>query len=120
MTEFELEDQSSIARSMRNINPSFSEEPEHQRDIQVVIDENQINYYLFSLFYADRPFSMTEKILELLPDWMEEAGFLVHALMNAQTFSPFFPELRRHGTKRIDLKCNLDKQSLLDGQLEEL
>lgn len=55
-----------------------------------------------------------------MPEWMEPGAFMVHAVMNARTFSPFFPELLQHGTKRLDLKCNLDKQSLLDGQLEEL
>lgn len=72
------------------------------------------------MFYADKPFSLTEKLLELMPEWMEPGAFMVHAVMNARTFSPFFPELQQHGTKRLDLKCNLDKQSLLDGQLEEL
>jgi len=63
---------------------------------------------------------MTEKLLEMIPEWMEPAAFLVKAVMNAQTFSPFYPELRSFGTRRIDLKCNLDKQSLLDGELDEM
>lgn len=59
MTEFEGADLKETSRSMRNINPKFSNDPEHQRDVQVVIDENQINYHLFSMFYADKPFSLT-------------------------------------------------------------
>lgn len=33
MTEFESTDLSTTSKSMRNINPSFSDEPEHQRDV---------------------------------------------------------------------------------------
>jgi len=82
-TEFEGADLRDTSRSMRSINPKFSDEPEHQRDVQVVIDENQINYYLFSMFYADKPFSLTEKLLEMMPEWMEPGAFLIHAVMNA-------------------------------------
>lgn len=56
----------------------------------------------------------------MMPEWAEPGAFMIHAVMNAKTFSPFFPELRSHGTKRIDLKCAMDKQSLKDGQLEEM
>lgn len=56
----------------------------------------------------------------MIPEWLEPAAFLVKAVMNAQTFSPFFPELAQYGTRRIDLKCNLDKQSLEEGQMEEV
>jgi len=109
ITEFEGADLRDTAKSMRSVKPKFSDAPEHQRDVQVVIDENQINYYLFSMFHADKPFSLTEKLLEMMPEWMEPTAFMTHAVMNAKTFSPFFPELKRHGSKRIDLKCNLDK-----------
>lgn len=72
------------------------------------------------MLYADRPFSVTEKLLEMVPEWLEPAAFMVKAVMNAKTFSPFFPELRQYGTRRMDLKCYFDKKSLQDGQLEEL
>jgi len=68
---------------MRRVKPEFSEAREHQRDVQVVIDENQINYYLFTLFYADKPFSLTERLLEMIPEWLEPAAFMVKAVMNA-------------------------------------
>jgi len=55
----------------------------------------------------------------MIPEWLEPAAFLVKGVMNAKTFSPFFPELKNYGTRRLDLKCNFDKQSLLDGELEE-
>jgi len=61
------------------------------------------------MFHADKPFSLTEKLLDMMPEWMEPGAFMLHAVMNAKTFSPFFPELKHHGSKRIDLKCNLDK-----------
>lgn len=67
-----------------------------------------------------KPFSLTEKMLEMIPEWAEPAAFLVKAVMNAQTFSAFFPELRDFGTRRIDLRCALDKQTLRDGELDEM
>jgi len=45
------------------------------------------------MLYADKPFSLTERILEMIPEWLEPAAFVVKAAMNAKTFSPFFPEL---------------------------
>lgn len=75
----------------------------------MAIDENQINYYLYSLFHADKPLSLTEKLLEMIPEWLEPAAFMVKAVMNAKTFSPFFPELQRYGSRRLDLRCNFDK-----------
>ena len=94
ITSFEGVDLQDISKSMRRIKTEFTDDQEHQRDVQVVIDENQINYYLFTLFYADKPFSLTERLLEMIPEWLEPAAFMVKAVMNAQTFSPFFPELR--------------------------
>lgn len=72
------------------------------------------------MLYADKPFSLTEKLLEMIPDWAEPAAFLVKVVMNAQTFSAFIPELREFGTRRIDIRCALDKQTLMDGNLEEM
>lgn len=48
---------------MRKINPKFSNDKEFMRDVQVVLDENYINYMLFSMFYDDKPFSLTETLL---------------------------------------------------------
>lgn len=56
----------------------------------------------------------------MIPEWLEPAAFVVKAAMNAKTFSPFFPELAQYGTRRIDLRCNADLQSLKDGDLEEV
>lgn len=89
---------SEIAKTMRTTKAEFSEEPDYQRDVQVVIDENYVNYALFSMFYADKPFSVTEKLLEMIPEWLEPAAFLIKAVMNARTFSVFFPELTKYGT----------------------
>lgn len=120
LTEYEGRDFDDVSLNLRSITPKFSDDQKLDKDVQIAIDENYINYYLYSLIYADKPFSLTEKLLEMIPEWLEPAAFLVKAVMNAQTFSPFFPELANHGSKRFDIRCSLDKQSLLDGQLEEV
>merc|ERR1719183_2629247 len=60
MTEFEGKDLNTLSRKMRHTRPEFSTDQEFMRDVQVVIDENYVNYHLFTAFYADKPFSLTE------------------------------------------------------------
>ena len=52
------------------------------RNVQVVLDENYINYMLFSMFYDEKPFSLTETLLKYIPDTFIGAGAAIKALMN--------------------------------------
>ena len=36
----------------------FSSKVQHNRDVQIVFDENYLNYLFFSLFYKENPISM--------------------------------------------------------------
>ena len=40
----------------------FSSNVQHNRDVQIVFDENYLNYLFFSLFYRDNPISMFQLI----------------------------------------------------------
>ena len=50
-TEFEGAELNEISKKMRKIKSTFSDDESYMRDLQVVIDENYINYMLFQLFY---------------------------------------------------------------------
>lgn len=76
------------------------------------MDENNINYYFFSLFYADKPISLSEIIIGFIPDSFGAAGVAVRAVMNTNVFSVFFPELAKYKNKRTDLKCAFSKDYL--------
>lgn len=119
MTEYEGRDLQKLSKSMRRIKPQFSEDPEHQRDVQIVLDENYINYYLFSLFYADKPISLSEVIIGFIPDTFGAAGSAIKAIMNTKIFSVFFPALEKYKNRRVDLKCALNKEFLNRGHLED-
>ena len=46
-TEFEGADINELSKKMRRPVPKFSDESDYMRDVQVVIDENYLNYQLF-------------------------------------------------------------------------
>jgi hypothetical protein len=83
------------------------------------LDENNINYYLFSLFYADKPISLSEVIIGFIPDTFGAAGTAVKAIMNAKIFSVFFPQLKKYNNNRVDMKCAFNKEFLNRGHLED-
>lgn len=89
--------------------------------MQVAIDENYANYLLFSLFHREKPFSVTELMLDAVPDTFMGAGAAIKAVMNSSLFGLVFPEILKeygHG-KRIDLRCGLNKDYLARGGLED-
>lgn len=67
-TEFSGRDLAEAKHKLRDITPKFSEEVEHNRDVQVVFDENQINHFLYTLLYAEKPFSLSDVIVSFLPE----------------------------------------------------
>jgi len=63
------------------------------RDVQVIIDENYLNYHLFTLFYDDKAFSLSEMLLKYIPDTFLGAGAAIKILMNTNVWGLFLPEL---------------------------
>ena len=67
---------------MRKIEPKFETTAEFKKDVQVTYDENYINYLLFTWFQDDKPFSITEALIKLMPENFDIAGIAIKALMN--------------------------------------
>lgn len=59
LTEFNGKDLDNLKQKMRRINPQFIDEAQFMRDVQVIIDENYLNYHFFTMFYDEKAFSMT-------------------------------------------------------------
>jgi hypothetical protein len=52
-----------------------------------------LNYHLFTLFYDDKPFSLTELLLKYIPDSFLGAGAAIKVFMNTNVWGLFLPEL---------------------------
>lgn len=118
-TLFEGPDLDQVKSQMRSVDPVFSDEGEHMRDIQVVLDENLINYYLYDLFHNDRTFSVSETLFSWMPEDFIGGGSAIHALLSTSIWSFIFPELKEYkkGSK-LDFKCGFSKDYLVGGQLD--
>jgi len=120
-TTFEGPDLKDVKKQMREINPAYSDDGEHMRDVQVVIDENYINYMLYNLYHKDKVFSVAEKLFDWLPEDFLGGGTAIRALMSTQLWSFFFPELSEFKTgSRLDFQCGFNKDFLITGQLDQV
>lgn len=121
LTEYEGKDLANVAKKLRKIKPKFEEHKNFQKDIQVVLDENYINYVLFTLLYEDKPISVTDLLLDRLPETFMGAGAAIKAVMNTNVFGLVFPELVREfgNGKRLDLRCGMNKEYLSKGHLRD-
>jgi len=106
---------------MRKIKPKFSDESHYMRDVQVVIDENYVNYQLFQMFYQKTVYSLTEFLIEYMPEDFLGGGAVIRALMNTKVWQVLFPELATEydANQRIDLRCGWSKDYLKKGKLSE-
>lgn len=106
---------------MREVNPAYSDDGEHMRDVQVVIDENYLNYLLYNLYHRDRVFSIAEKLFDWMPENAMGGGTAIRALMSTQIWAFFFPELAEFKKgSRLDFKCGFNKDFLITGQLDNV
>lgn len=120
-TTFEGPNLKEVKKQMREVNPTYSDEGEHMRDVQVVVDENYLNYMLYNLYHRDRVFSVAEKLFEWLPENALGGGTAIRALMSTQLWSFFFPELAEFKKgSRLDFKCGFNKDYLITGQLDKV
>lgn len=81
-TEIEGPDMAELTQKVRHIQPKFSDDNKLMRDLQVVIDENYINYQLFNLFYQEKVYSLTDLLLEYIPDSFNGSGAIIKGLLN--------------------------------------
>lgn len=82
-TEYTGRDLDEVSAQLRSYDPVFSDAPEHNRDVQVAFDENQINHFLYTMFYADKPFSLAEVIIGFLPEQFAIGGPILKQIFNA-------------------------------------
>ena len=73
------------------------------------------------MFYREKPISMTESLLTLMPNDVFIASSAVKLIMNTNVFKFFFPELESEVGLNvpIDLKCGFNKEYLTSGSLEQ-
>ena len=45
--------------------------------MQLLVDENQINYFLYLLFYAEKPFSLAQLMVSQIPPQYLVAGPII-------------------------------------------
>lgn len=110
-TEFSGNDLSGVKSSFRDIRPAgFNEADRFQKDVQIVVDENYINYFLFTLIYEEKPFSAIEAI-EKLAKGNQMVLMAMRIILNTNVIGVFMPEIKEeHGNgKVVDLKCGMNK-----------
>ena len=74
------------------------------RDVQVIIDENYLNYHFFTMFYDEKAFSMTEQLLKFIPDSFLGAGAAIQ--MYGDCFCPNFNNTK---AKKLIYSADLTK-----------
>lgn len=106
---------------MREVNPIYSDDGDHMRDVQVVVDENYLNYGLYNLYHRDKVFSVQEKLFDWLPENFLGGGTAIRALLSTHLWSFFFPELNEFKKgSRLDFQCGFNKDYLITGKLEHV
>lgn len=113
-TEFQGKDLSSARGNFRDVRmPGFSDESRFQKDVQIVFDENYVNYWLFSLLYQEKNFSLVETV-EKIAKGNQLANMALRILMNTNVIGVFMPEIKsEHGSGRpVDFQCGMNKKFL--------
>lgn len=64
-THFESEDLRDV--NSRRVRAKFIDTIDFLRDVQQSVGENYFNYWFFTMFYREKPYSLTEVIFSLLP-----------------------------------------------------
>lgn len=120
-TEFEGDDLRALKSSLRAVKPEFSEEADFKRDVQMVYDENYLNWWLFQVATGERQFSVAEQLLDYWPESWPGAPQAVRVLMSALPWSALFLDLLNEFSpqQRIDLRCGFGKAFLSQGSLDE-
>ena len=91
------------------------------RDVQVVIDENYLNYLLYNLYHRDKVFSVAAKLFDWLPEGFVGGAALLRGLLSTHLWAFAFPELSRYPKgSRLDFECGFNKDYLLTGDMENV
>ena len=101
----------------RRIRAKFIDEMNFLRDVQQVVGENYLNYYLLTMFYREKPYSLTETLFQIMPDDIVGGQSLISSLLNTKVLGFFFDELKDLPYQRLDLRCSFSKDYLTKGHL---
>ena len=115
-TDFQGRDISGVKSAFRDIRvPGFNEEARFQKDVQIVVDENYMNYFLFSMLYSEKNFSLVE-FIEKIAKGNQLANMAMRILLNTNVLGVFMPEIKSEfGNQRpVDLRCGMNKKFLQD------
>lgn len=101
--------------------PTFSNENEFRKDLQITFDENLINNHLVALFNSKKVYSLMETIMEITPDNMKNLVKMASNFFTTTIFAPIFPGLKEEmgPMKKIDIRCGFSKQ-FLNGKIDEI
>lgn len=70
------------------------------------------------MFYDDKPFSLAETLVTFLPEQMQMGAPMLKQMFNTQTLSVFFPDLKKYGQQKADLRCSMSKDQLEKGKID--
>lgn len=121
LTEFEGADLENLKRKMRKIETEFSEEPAFQRDVQIVTDENYLNYWFFNIFETKELFSLTEAMFAWWPEGYMGGPTMIRGIMSVKVWGVWFAKLNKdfRPTQKVDFRCGMNKEMLHKGGLSE-
>lgn len=112
LNEFEGTNLDPIKAQMRKIKTEFSNEPAFMKDVQIVVDENYLNYFFFNWFESEEIFSLTETLFDYWPeDWMG-GPTVIRGLMSVQVWQSLFRNLKGayDPLQQVDFRCGFGKK----------
>ena len=112
--ELDHQMESDFEEKLVSVNPTFSEDNEFKKDVQLTFDENLINNHFQALFNSNKVISLQETIIGWLPDQVQVYAKILSSFFSTMGFTKFFPELAvEYGVnKKIDIRCGFSKAFL--------
>lgn len=110
-------------KKLRRVHTSdFSNDPDYNRDVQIVIDENYLNYILLNSFYNANAFSLSETLLQYWPEnIVGMAPIMLRLFMTVSVWKSLFPQLvdSYDDKTQVDFRCGFNKDFLAEGKLHD-
>ena len=82
-----------IKKQLRSIETSFSDDDTYMKDVQLVIDENYINYILLDFFFGTETISLLERMISWWPEGLYGGTVAIKGLMNTGIWGVLFHDL---------------------------
>jgi hypothetical protein len=72
-------DHDEFKEKLRRVIPLFSQDPEFEKDVQMIFDENMINHLLLALHHSSKPISLRDLLLSWIPENYQSYMMLAQA-----------------------------------------